>query len=175
MKRKTWTVTEPWRQTLAGEAFSSFDMVFAMTGTPVSQDKVSLVFCVCIDGQRYYVKQYHNCKGIRSWFGLSRIRQEARNQLWFSRIGLSAAQVVAYGEEHILSRTFRGGLITASIEDTRDLAWIADNRPELLTLKEVLGHFIQHRKTVVIRRTRFDLQKAGKDSVYKIIFVKRAV
>ncbi len=37
---------------------------------------------------------------------------------------------------------------------------VADNRPELLTLKEVLGHFIQHRKTIVIRRTRFDLRKA---------------
>ena len=108
IKRKTWTVTEPWRNTSAGEAFSSFDKVFALSGTPVSQDKVSLVFCVCIDGHRYYVKQYHSTRGIRSWFGLSRIRQEARNQLWFSRIGLPAAQVVAYGEEHILSRTFRG-------------------------------------------------------------------
>ena len=37
---------------------------------------------------------------------------------------------------------------------------VADNRPELLTLKEVLGHFIQHRKTIVTRRTRFDLRKA---------------
>jgi DNA gyrase subunit A len=37
---------------------------------------------------------------------------------------------------------------------------VADNRPELLTLKEVLGHFIEHRKTIVIRRTRFDLRKA---------------
>ena len=131
IKRKTWTVTEPWRNTSAGEAFSSFDKVFALSGTPVSEDKVSLVFCACIDGQRYYVKQYHTTKGIRSWFGLSRIRQEARNQLWFSRIGLPAAQVVAYGEEHILSRTFRGGLITASIDDTRDLAWMAANQPDL--------------------------------------------
>ena len=37
---------------------------------------------------------------------------------------------------------------------------VADNRPELLTLKEVLGHFIRHRKNIVIRRTRYDLQKA---------------
>ena len=38
--------------------------------------------------------------------------------------------VVAYGEEHIFSRTIRGALITASIDDTRDLAWMADNQPE---------------------------------------------
>lgn len=131
IKRKTWTVTEPWRNTSAGEAFSSFDKVFALSGKPVSRDKVSIVFCVCVDGQRYYVKQYHATRGIRSWLGLSRIRLEARNQLWFSRIGLPAAQVVAYGEEHILSRTIRGGLITASIDDTRDLAWVAEHRPEL--------------------------------------------
>ncbi len=102
-----------------------------MSETPISKDKVSLVFCVCIDGQHYYVKQYHSSRGIRSWLGLSRIRQEARNQLWFSRTGLSAAQVVAYGEEYILSRTFRGVLITASIDGTRDLAWMATNQPDL--------------------------------------------
>jgi len=37
---------------------------------------------------------------------------------------------------------------------------IVDNRPELLNLKQMLVHFIQHRKTIVVRRTRFDLQKA---------------
>ncbi|MGD8653337.1 MAG: DNA gyrase C-terminal beta-propeller domain-containing protein, partial [Desulfobacterales bacterium] len=33
-------------------------------------------------------------------------------------------------------------------------------RPELLNLKEILHHFIQHRKDIVIRRTRYDLSKA---------------
>jgi DNA gyrase subunit A len=37
---------------------------------------------------------------------------------------------------------------------------IVDNRPELLTLKELLQHFIRHRKEIVVRRTRFDLRKA---------------
>jgi DNA gyrase subunit A len=37
---------------------------------------------------------------------------------------------------------------------------IVDNRPEYLTLKEILEHFIVHRKQIVIRRTRFDLAKA---------------
>lgn len=37
---------------------------------------------------------------------------------------------------------------------------IVDNQPQVLTLKEVLKHFLNHRKTVVVRRTRFDLRKA---------------
>ena len=37
---------------------------------------------------------------------------------------------------------------------------IVNNRPELLTLKAMLEHFVLHRKEIVIRRTRFDLAKA---------------
>ncbi len=37
---------------------------------------------------------------------------------------------------------------------------IVNNRPELLTFKEILEHFILHRKEIIIRRTRFDLKKA---------------
>jgi len=37
---------------------------------------------------------------------------------------------------------------------------IVNNRPELLTLKDALWYFITHRKEIVIRRTRYDLQKA---------------
>ena len=37
---------------------------------------------------------------------------------------------------------------------------VVNNRPELLTLKEILEHFVRHRKEVIIRRTRFDLKKA---------------
>ena len=37
---------------------------------------------------------------------------------------------------------------------------IVDNQPKVLTLPEILRHFLDHRKTVVIRRVRFDLQKA---------------
>jgi DNA gyrase subunit A len=37
---------------------------------------------------------------------------------------------------------------------------IVDNRPELLNLKEVLEHFVVHRKEIIVRRTRHDLAKA---------------
>ena len=37
---------------------------------------------------------------------------------------------------------------------------VVDNRPELLSLKRILEHFIGHRKEIVLRRTRYDLSKA---------------
>ena len=37
---------------------------------------------------------------------------------------------------------------------------IVDNQPRVLPLHELLRHFIDHRKAVVIRRTQFDLRKA---------------
>ena len=37
---------------------------------------------------------------------------------------------------------------------------IVDNQPKVLNLRQILLHFLNHRKTVVIRRVRFDLRKA---------------
>ncbi len=34
------------------------------------------------------------------------------------------------------------------------------NRPEVLTLRQILGHFLEHRREVVLRRTAYDLRKA---------------
>ncbi len=39
---------------------------------------------------------------------------------------------------------------------------VVDNRPMLLNLKQILEYFLRHRREVVIRRTRFDLDKAEK-------------
>ena len=40
------------------------------------------------------------------------------------------------------------------------LLCIVNNKPEILNLKEILVHFIDHRRTVVYRRTAFELRKA---------------
>jgi DNA gyrase subunit A len=37
---------------------------------------------------------------------------------------------------------------------------LVDGRPRVLPVREMLGHYIQHRKTVVIRRTKYQLRKA---------------
>lgn len=39
---------------------------------------------------------------------------------------------------------------------------LVENRPKVLNLKEVLQHFIDHRHDVIIRRTKFELEKAEK-------------
>ncbi|MDL2285342.1 DNA gyrase subunit A [Desulfovibrio sp. OttesenSCG-928-F07] len=41
-----------------------------------------------------------------------------------------------------------------------NLLAVVNNRPELLTLKSALSYFLEHRREVVIRRTRFDLRAA---------------
>jgi DNA gyrase subunit A len=37
---------------------------------------------------------------------------------------------------------------------------IVNGRPEVLTLKEMIEHFIKHRREIIVRRTIFDLKKA---------------
>ncbi len=39
---------------------------------------------------------------------------------------------------------------------------LVNNRPKTVNLLELVNHYIQHRKDVVVRRTRFDLDKAEK-------------
>ncbi len=37
---------------------------------------------------------------------------------------------------------------------------LVDNQPRILDLKQVIGYFIDHRKVVVVRRTRYELRQA---------------
>ena len=39
---------------------------------------------------------------------------------------------------------------------------LVDGRPQILTLKEIMQHFIAHRNTVVVRRSQFELDEAEK-------------
>lgn len=38
---------------------------------------------------------------------------------------------------------------------------LVNNQPKILTLKEMLGHFIEHRHEIVLRRSNFELRKAA--------------
>jgi DNA gyrase subunit A len=48
------------------------------------------------------------------------------------------------------------------LENTFGIIFLAvvNKQPEIMSLKELLEHFILHRKEIIIRRTRFDLNKA---------------
>jgi DNA gyrase subunit A len=41
-----------------------------------------------------------------------------------------------------------------------NLVAIVHNRPELLSLRDMLGHFLEHRREVILRRTRYELKQA---------------
>ncbi|MBU1087286.1 MAG: DNA gyrase subunit A [Candidatus Omnitrophica bacterium] len=48
------------------------------------------------------------------------------------------------------------------LETTFGIIFLAlvDNQPQILPLKQILQHFIEHRKIIIIRRTKYDLRKA---------------
>jgi DNA gyrase subunit A len=48
------------------------------------------------------------------------------------------------------------------LETTFGIIFLAlvDNQPQVLPLKQILHYFIEHRKTIIVRRTKFDLRKA---------------
>jgi DNA gyrase subunit A len=48
------------------------------------------------------------------------------------------------------------------LETTFGIIFLAlvDNQPQILPLKQILNHFIEHRKVIIVRRTKFDLRKA---------------
>ncbi len=58
----------------------------------------------------------------------------------------------------ILNRLYKH----TQMQDTFGVIMIAlvDGQPKVLNLKELLYHYIEHQKTVIVRRTRFELEKA---------------
>ncbi|AKL93533.1 DNA gyrase subunit A [Clostridium aceticum] len=50
----------------------------------------------------------------------------------------------------------------SQMEDTFSIIMIAlvEGQPRVLNLKEILSHYIEHQKDIIIRRTKFDLAKA---------------
>ncbi|WKY44521.1 DNA gyrase subunit A [Eubacteriaceae bacterium ES2] len=48
------------------------------------------------------------------------------------------------------------------LQDTFGIIMLAlvNNEPKVLTLKEVLFHYVEHQKEIIVRRTRFELKKA---------------
>jgi DNA gyrase subunit A len=86
--------------------------------------------------------------------GLTDVRDES------DRDGIRIVLEVRRGEvaEVILNQLYK--LTQMQVTFGIILLAIVDNRPRVLTLVELLRHFLDHRKTVVVRRTRYDLRKA---------------
>ena len=86
--------------------------------------------------------------------GISDIRDES------DREGIRLVLEVKRGEvpEIILNQLYK----LTPMQSTFGIILLAivDNQPKVLTLREMLRLFLDHRKTVVIRRTRYDLRRA---------------
>ena len=46
------------------------------------------------------------------------------------------------------------------VSDGITLLALADGEPKVMGLKEILGHYAQHQRQVIVRRTKYDLEKA---------------
>ena len=86
--------------------------------------------------------------------GISDLRDES------DREGMRIVVDVKRGEvaEVVLNQLYK--LTQMQVSYGIILLAIVDNRPRVMTLVELLRHFLDHRKTVVVRRTRYDLKKA---------------
>jgi DNA gyrase subunit A len=86
--------------------------------------------------------------------GIAYIRDESDRRGMRIAIGLKRDQV----PEVILNQLYKH----TQMESSFGIIFLAvvENRPQILSLKEILQHFIFHRKEVVVRRTQFDLAKA---------------
>jgi DNA gyrase subunit A len=86
--------------------------------------------------------------------GISFIRDESDREGMRIAIGLKKEQVAGV----VINQLYRH----TQMENTFGIIFLAvvENRPQVLNLKELLEHFIAHRKEIVIRRTRYLLRKA---------------
>ncbi len=86
--------------------------------------------------------------------GIRYIRDESDREGMRIAIGLKKEQI----SEVVVNQLYK----QTQLESSFGIIFLAivDNQPQLLTLKALLEHFILHRKTVILRRTHYDLVKA---------------
>ncbi len=86
--------------------------------------------------------------------GISFVRDESDREGMRIAIGLKRDQVAGVVVNQLYKHT--------RMENSFGIIFLAvvNNQPKLLSLKEILEHFIFHRKEIIIRRTRYDLKKA---------------
>jgi DNA gyrase subunit A len=86
--------------------------------------------------------------------GISYVRDESDRQGLRIAMGLKKGSVAGVIINQLYKHT--------QMENSFGIIFLAvvRQRPQVLTLKEILVHFVEHRKEVIIRRTRYDLKKA---------------
>ncbi len=126
----------------------------------VEKDKRTRVETIVITELPYQVnkaKLIENIAGLvraKQIEGIRYVRDESDREGMRIALGLKKDQIAGVTinqlYKHTRLETSFGVIVLA----------VVNNRPELLTLKEMLEQFILHRKEIIVRRTRYDLQKA---------------
>ncbi len=128
-----WHISEKYRGTSLAEVFSGLDKTFSLQGEQVTRNPVGRVIKVKVDDRFYFVKMHsRGGKRLRRFIGRSRVSAEWENLLFFSRIDIPTANIVAYGQELRWGLFRRGALITEELQDTTDMAALAKNQSPLL-------------------------------------------
>ena len=86
--------------------------------------------------------------------GASFVRDESDRDGMRMAIGLKRGQI----PEVVINQLYKH----TNMQTSFGIIFLAvvNNRPQLLTIKEILNHFIDHRRNVIVRRTQFELRKA---------------
>jgi hypothetical protein len=107
--------------------FGSLEAVFAIKGERLTKDPLSEVIRIERDGVHYYVKRYWGAgKGLRRYLGRPRVKAEWQNLKLFAKWGIPTAPIVAHGLQRKAGAFVRGALVTRELENTLDLAAIAN-------------------------------------------------
>ena len=132
MANKTnWEIEPEWQSSGIADMVDSFDKAFEVYHDEVTFGRLSRVFRLNTNGEMFYLKQYFTTPRLSAWLGYSRCEVEVRNIKWFMRQGIACGQLVAHGIEKKHFRVQRGALITANVENTRDLKETAETSHEL--------------------------------------------
>ncbi len=135
-KTLQWHIVPEYQGTKTADLLKDFNEVYNFEGEYIE----GKVFKICLDNKHYYLKKYARFKRLLPRFiSFSKVKMEWKNLLWFKKIGVPAARVVAYGEERKGIVVQRGVLITEELENCFDLVHIANKKPELLKQKKWLS------------------------------------
>lgn len=124
--------------------FGSLEAVFAIEGERLTKDPLSEVIRIERDGVRYYVKRYWGAgKGLRRYLGRPRVKAEWQNLKLFAKWGIPTAPIVAYGLERNAGAFVRGALVTRELENTLNLAELAEYEDQRLADRGWVLHVSQ--------------------------------
>lgn len=119
------------------EDLGSLESVFELQGERLTKDPLSEVIRIERHGVRYYVKRYWGAgKGLRRYLGRPRVKAEWQNLKLFAKWGIPTAPIVAHGLERNTGAFVRGALVTRELENTLDLAEVANRQDVRLTDQE---------------------------------------